>query len=98
MAEGGDVFLVDVGEPVRIKALAEQMVWLSGLSLGVASTVRTRTLDRLVLLGHTEACLRERSSGRQEFSVSPGGSACLCQGVGGRWSLPIRERCAAAGP
>ena len=29
-AEGGDVFLLDVGEPVRIKALAEQMVLLSG--------------------------------------------------------------------
>ena len=71
MAEGGDVFLVDVGEPVRIKALAEQVVWLSGLSLGVASTVRARTLARSVLLGHTEPCLRERSSGRQEFGVSP---------------------------
>jgi len=26
LAEGGDVFLLDMGEPVRIKALAEQMV------------------------------------------------------------------------
>ena len=33
LAEGGDVFLLDMGEPVRIKALAEQMVLLSGLSL-----------------------------------------------------------------
>ena len=33
LAEGGDVFLLDMGEPVRIKALAEQMVRLSGLSL-----------------------------------------------------------------
>ena len=32
-AQGGDVFLLDMGEPVRIKALAEQMVRLSGLSL-----------------------------------------------------------------
>jgi FlaA1/EpsC-like NDP-sugar epimerase len=32
-AEGGDVFLLDMGEPVRIKDLAEQMVRLSGLSL-----------------------------------------------------------------
>ena len=33
LARGGDVFLLDMGEPVRIKALAEQMVRLSGLSL-----------------------------------------------------------------
>jgi FlaA1/EpsC-like NDP-sugar epimerase len=33
LAKGGDVFLLDMGEPVRIKALAEQMVRLSGLSL-----------------------------------------------------------------
>jgi FlaA1/EpsC-like NDP-sugar epimerase len=32
-AKGGDVFLLDMGEPVRIKDLAEQMVRLSGLSL-----------------------------------------------------------------
>ena len=31
LAQGGDVFLLDMGEPVRIKALAEQMVRLSGL-------------------------------------------------------------------
>ena len=33
LTHGGDVFLLDMGEPVRIKALAEQMVRLSGLSL-----------------------------------------------------------------
>ena len=33
LAEGGDVFLLDMGEPVRIKDLAEQMLRLSGLSL-----------------------------------------------------------------
>ena len=33
LAEGGDVFLLDMGDPVRIKDLAEQMVKLSGLSL-----------------------------------------------------------------
>ncbi len=31
LAEGGDVILLDMGEPVRIKDLAEQMVRLSGL-------------------------------------------------------------------
>jgi FlaA1/EpsC-like NDP-sugar epimerase len=33
LAEGGDVFLLDMGEPVRIKNLAEQMVRISGLSV-----------------------------------------------------------------
>ena len=33
LAKGGDVFLLDMGEPVRIKALAEQMLRLSGCSL-----------------------------------------------------------------
>ena len=33
LARGGDVFLLDMGEPVSIKSLAEQMVRLSGLSL-----------------------------------------------------------------
>ena len=33
LATGGDVFLLDMGEPVRIKDLAEQMLRLSGLSL-----------------------------------------------------------------
>lgn len=33
LAKGGDVLLLDMGEPVRIKALAEQMIKLSGLSL-----------------------------------------------------------------
>ena len=33
LAQGGDLFLLDMGEPVRIKYLAEQMVRLSGLTL-----------------------------------------------------------------
>ena len=33
LAQGGDVFLLEMGEPVLIKDLAEQMVRLSGLSL-----------------------------------------------------------------
>jgi FlaA1/EpsC-like NDP-sugar epimerase len=33
LAKGGDVFLLDMGEPVRIKDLAQQMVRLSGLTL-----------------------------------------------------------------
>ena len=33
MARGGDVFVLDMGEPVKIMKLAERMVELSGLSL-----------------------------------------------------------------
>ena len=33
LGRGGDLFLLDMGEPVRIHSLAEQMVRLSGLSL-----------------------------------------------------------------
>ncbi|QNJ13155.1 polysaccharide biosynthesis family protein [Synechococcus sp. A18-46.1] len=33
LANGGDLFLLDMGDPVRIRDLAEQMVRLSGLSL-----------------------------------------------------------------
>ena len=33
LARGGDLFLLDMGEPVRILDLAKQMVCLSGLSL-----------------------------------------------------------------
>ena len=33
LAQGGDVFLLDMGEPVQIKDLAEQMISLSGLKL-----------------------------------------------------------------
>ena len=35
--EGGEVFLLNMGEPVRIKALAEQMVRLGWLSVRDAS-------------------------------------------------------------
>ncbi|NGR09694.1 polysaccharide biosynthesis protein [bacterium SGD-2] len=33
MGAGGDVFVLDMGEPVRISALAEKMILLSGLSV-----------------------------------------------------------------
>lgn len=33
MAQGGDVFVLDMGEPVKIKDLAEQMIKLSGYSV-----------------------------------------------------------------
>ncbi len=33
LAQGGDVFLLDMGKPVLIKSLAEQMIRLSGLSV-----------------------------------------------------------------
>ena len=33
LAEGGDLFLLDMGEPILIKKLAEQMIALSGQTL-----------------------------------------------------------------
>ena len=33
LAKGGDLFLLDMGKPIEIKKLAEQMISLSGLSL-----------------------------------------------------------------
>ena len=33
MAKGGDVFVLDMGEPVKIMNLAERMIELSGLSI-----------------------------------------------------------------
>ena len=33
IAKGGEVFLLDMGKPVSIKYLAEQMIRLSGLTL-----------------------------------------------------------------
>ena len=33
LAEGGDVFILDMGEPVKIIDLAEQMIYLSGLTV-----------------------------------------------------------------
>ena len=33
LSRGGDVFILDMGEPLRIKELAEQMIRLSGLKV-----------------------------------------------------------------
>ena len=37
LAKGGDVFLLDMGKPIEIKKIAEQMISLSGLTLKNAS-------------------------------------------------------------
>ncbi len=47
LARGGDLFLLDMGEPVRIQALAEQMVRLSGLSLAGCSAPQRGHRDRV---------------------------------------------------
>ena len=33
LSEGGDIFVLDMGEPIRIRVLAEQMIQLAGLSV-----------------------------------------------------------------
>ena len=33
LSDGGDIFVLDMGEPVRIRALAEQMIHLAGLTV-----------------------------------------------------------------
>lgn len=45
MGAGGDVFLLDMGEPVRIADLAKQMVLLSGLSIREFSEKSAHTGD-----------------------------------------------------
>ena len=45
MGAGGDVFLLDMGEPVRIAELAKQMVLLSGLSVREFSEKSAQTGD-----------------------------------------------------
>ena len=33
LAKGGELFLLDMGEPISIRNLAEQMIYLSGQSI-----------------------------------------------------------------
>ncbi|SFH77860.1 NDP-sugar epimerase, includes UDP-GlcNAc-inverting 4,6-dehydratase FlaA1 and capsular polysaccharide biosynthesis protein EpsC [Pseudomonas guineae] len=40
MGEGGDVFVLDMGEPVKIAELAEKMIHLSGLSVRSAKSLQ----------------------------------------------------------
>ena len=58
LAQGGDVFLLDMGDPVRIKHLAEQMVRLSGLS------VRDSEHPDGILRSFAPVCALARSSMR----------------------------------
>jgi FlaA1/EpsC-like NDP-sugar epimerase len=62
MAEGGEVFMLEMGEPVRILELAERMVRLSGRNVGTDVQVLitgARPGEKLeeVLKGETEAAL-----------------------------------------
>ena len=40
LSEGGDVFVLDMGEPIRIRTLAEQMIQLAGFSVRDESNLR----------------------------------------------------------
>jgi len=84
LAKGGDLFLLDMGEPVLIKDLAEEMVHLSGLSL---QDVRNPNGDiEIVYTGlrpgeklYEELLIKAESEGTQhplifranEFSIPP---------------------------
>ena len=60
MAKGGEVFVLDMGEPVRIVDLARRMVELSGLKVRVErGGDGRRHRDRV-----SSACGRARSSTR----------------------------------
>jgi FlaA1/EpsC-like NDP-sugar epimerase len=55
MGQGGDVFVLDMGEPVKIVELAEKMIHLSGLS------VRSERTFRATSLSSSRACVPVRS-------------------------------------
>ena len=46
MASGGEVFILDMGEPVRIADLARKMIQLSGLTVRDAANPRRRSRDQ----------------------------------------------------
>jgi FlaA1/EpsC-like NDP-sugar epimerase len=84
LAQGGDLFLLDMGEPVRIKDLAEQMVRLSGLSLrdaqnpsGEIGVVCTglrpgeKLFEELLIDGESEPTQHPLVFRAQERSLSP---------------------------
>lgn len=55
MGQGGDVFVLDMGEPVRIVELAEKMIHLSGLS------VRSEKIPKGILLLSSQGCAQEKN-------------------------------------
>ena len=84
LAEGGDLFLLDMGDPVRIKDLAEQMVRLSGLSLrdaqnpgGEIEIICTglrpgeKLYEELLIEAESEATKHPRIFRAHEHSISP---------------------------
>jgi FlaA1/EpsC-like NDP-sugar epimerase len=58
MAEGGDVFVLDMGKPVRIGDLARRMIHLMGLTVRDES-IRRRHRDRLYRLRPAEKLYEE---------------------------------------
>ena len=84
LAEGGDLFLLDMGDPLRIKDLAEQMVRLSGLSLrdaqnpgGEIEIICTglrpgeKLYEELLIEAESEATKHPRIFRAHEHSIPP---------------------------
>ena len=76
MAKGGDVFVLDMGEPVKIIDLAKQMIELSGLTIKDRSQpdgdIEIKLLD----------CVREKLY--EELLIGEGSRLPLTQELGGR--------------
>jgi len=93
LAAGGDVFFLDMREPVRIKALPEQMVRLSGLSLRDAANPGgdieivnaglrpgEKLYEELLIDTESEATAHPLIYRAQKRAVPAGRGACGCDG------------------
>ena len=52
MGKGGEIFVLDMGTPVRIMDLAEDMIRLSGLRLDHDIEIQITGFQRVLLLAH----------------------------------------------